>query len=153
VPNNYDGIDLKFGWNGDFMPGSDGDLADTAPDQIQFFIQQIQTVVASNLGDWEEHPALAADLETFVGEANTRDTALKIRTKVRDALVLNKIVLAQDVDVRVVPIGIYSVFIGIQARALPTPNNSLRTDNVIVSLVFDYSERVTLFLDPTIVDH
>lgn len=146
MPTNYDSVDLEFSWNGDFQLGKDGDIADTYNDQIQTLIQNIQTVVNSELNDWKEHPALGAGLDDFVGEPNTKDTARQINARIVGALVQNNIVLEDDVTVKVVPVDRHTVFITITVTALATADNSLEGTSVTTSLVFDYFERGVVFL-------
>ena len=96
MPRNYDAIDLQWGYTGDSLLGLDGDFADTQRDQILSLVQQIQTVVASEFQDWEEHPQRAAGLDEFVGEANRRETANEVQARIRSALVVNDVINDED---------------------------------------------------------
>lgn len=135
-----------WSWNGDFIPGKDGDLADTEGDQIQSLIQDIQTIVASEIGDWEEDKSRGADLFYFAGEPNSRETATGIKTRLRDALVLSRVVRIEDLDIKVLPIGKDAVLIIVRVAAQSTPRNSLENNLVVVSTVFDLVERGIMFL-------
>jgi hypothetical protein len=147
MPSNYDKIDLEWTWNGDFNVGRDGDLADTESDQIQSLIQEIQTVAQSALDDWAEHPSLGAGIDDFVGEANSRETARKIESRLEGALTLNNIVRDEDLNVRVVPIGPHTILVTITVEALATQNNSLENNTVTTTVVFDYFERGVVFVE------
>ncbi len=147
IPSNYDRIDIEWTWNGDFNVGKDGDLADTQGDQIQSLIQEIQTVAQSALNDWKEHPSLGAGLEDFIGEANTRETANEINSRLTAALTLNDIVRDEDLTVRTIPVGPHTVLITITVEALATQNNSLESNTVTTSTVFDYFERGVVFVE------
>lgn len=147
MPDIYDKIDISFSWNGDFSIGKDGDLNTTSTDQIQALVQNIQAAVASTPQDWEEFINLGAGLDEFIGEANTKETATRIESRVRENIITANLVRASDLDVKVVPVGIYSVLIIIRVQALATINNSLKDSNLIISLVFDYQERGIFVLD------
>lgn len=146
MPTVYDNIDAIWEWNGDYSIGPDGDLANTEFDQVQDVIQQIRIVVASSLGDWEEHPTRGADLDEFIGEGNTRITAERIQNRINSILVAHNVVRSEDLTVRVVPVGPHEVFITVSVDAAATDNNSVRTDSIVVSLVFDYNERGIFFV-------
>lgn len=147
IPTNYDAIDLEFSYNGDYTVGIDGDLGDTALDQIQSLVQEVRSVVASAIGDWQEHPQRAASLDDFVGEPNTRQTAKEIEKRIRDSLVVNEVVEDRDLQIRVVPIGPHQLFIALNIDALATDNNSIETNGVQTTLIFDWLERGVFFID------
>ncbi len=145
---NYDIIDLTYTWNGDYKIGHDGDLEDTSEDQIQSLIQEICDIVRSSIGDWEEHPNRAASLDDFIGEPNNRDTADAISARIKTALISNDLVRANDVSVRVIPVGIHQVMIVVSVSVLATQNNSIIAGGqAIVSLLFDSIEKSVHFLD------
>ena len=148
MPRNYDNIDAKWDWNGDYLVGKDGDLSDTRDDQVEDLVQQIRIITASALGDWDEHPSRAAGLEDFVGEPNTRPIAQSIRKRVESALIDNNVVSENDLIVNIMPVGPHELFINIGVSALATENNSLSTNRTSVQLVFDTNERLVLFLSP-----
>ena len=143
----YDKIDAKFSFNGDFIPGRDGDIGDTSSDQIQSLIQEIQSVVNSSLGDWLEHPSYGAGLDDFIGEANTKDTSEQIKIRIFDSLVANNVVKKEDLSVVTIPVGPNSIMAIVRVRAQSTPNNSLEQALIAVSMVFDYNEKGVLFLE------
>ena len=147
MPSNYDRVDLQWVWCGDYLPSKDGDLADTGEDRIQSLVQEIQTVVQSALLDWEEHPGLGSGLEEFIGEPNTKETANRLKTRIRDSLILFNIVRDSDLDIKVIPVGIHTVFILIKVAALATSENSLSENIITVSVVFDYMERGIFFIE------
>lgn len=147
MPTNYDKVDLQWSWNGDYSPGQDHDFADTSSDKIQSLVQEIQTVVQSSLADWEEHPGLGAGLDDFIGEANTRQTAESLKTRVRDSLILFNIVRDTDLDVKVLPVGPHTVLILIRVAALATEENSLAENSIVITTVFDYLERGVFFIE------
>lgn len=142
MPTNYDRIDLRWNWRGDYILGQNMDLADSADDQIQGFIDMVMDVVSADMGDWQEHPSRATSLSEFIGQANTRDTAREIQERVVAALTTNFVVRAQDLSVKVTPIDIHSVLIIIIIAAKATANNSLEPrDPITITLLHDYQER------------
>ncbi len=146
--SNYDAIDITYSWNGDFAPGTDGDLSDTSNDQIQSLIQEVQTIVNSSLGDWQEHPNYAASLDDYVGEPNNRETARQITDRVRTSLINNNIVSADDLSVSVIPVERSKVLIIIAINAASTPNNSIIQGELAkVTFIYDYSERGIFYLE------
>lgn len=138
----YDAIDVTFTYNGDFIPGVDGDFDDTSADQIQSLVQEIQTIANSSLGDWQENPSYAATLDDFIGLPNTRETARQLTERLRVALITNNVVNADDLTVRTIPIDKHKLLIMVSVAAAATPNNSLTSGTLTtVSLVYDYSEQ------------
>lgn len=152
MPSNYDKIDLRFSWNGDYSIGPDGDVADTSQDQIVAVVEQVQTILSSSARDWEEYPSLGVGLDDFVGEPNTKEVARRLELKVKDVLIISNTVRANDLDVKVIPVGIHSVLIIVKIQALATSSNSLQsgTSGIVVSVVFDYQEHGIFVLDKTV---
>lgn len=147
MSNNYNQIDLKYSWRGDYLPGDDGDFADTASDQIQSLIQEIQTIANSSLGDWEENPQYSSSLDDFIGEPNNRDTANSIIDRLRTAIITNNVVKSEDLIVKIMPIDRHRILIMVSIDATSTSNNSIiRGSNPVVTILYDWTERGILFL-------
>lgn len=143
---NYDDIDLKFTYNGDYAIGHDGDLSSTEDDALQSLIQDVQSISNSDAGDWEFYPGRGATLSDFVGEPNSRTTGSAIHDRLKMALIAQGIVLNEDLDVKVVPISNTTVLIVVRIDAEPTPFNSLSEDKLlVVQLIFDFRERGVFF--------
>lgn len=143
----YDSIDLAYTWDGDYVVGEDGDLGDTSYDFIASLIQEIQTIVQGDQGDWEKHPNLPASINDFNGEPNTRRTADKITDRVVSKLTAQGLVKAEDLKVKLTPIGTNQVLVSIRVQATPTPNNSLQLGQpLVVTLVYDSIEQSVFFL-------
>lgn len=144
---NYDSIDLAFTWDGDYVIGEDGDIGDTSSDFISSLVQEIQTVVKGEFGDWEKFPNLCAGLNDFNGEPNTRATGDKIINRITSKLTSVGLVKVEDLKVKVVPIGTSQVLVSIRVQATPTPNNSLQLGQpLVVTLVYDTIEQSVFFL-------
>lgn len=143
----YDSIDLAWTWDGDYVLGDNGDIDDTSSDYIISLVQEIQTIVKGELGDWEKSPNICADLCDFNGEPNTKNTGSKIINRITSKIVSNGLVKSEDLQVKVVPIGTNQVLVSIRVQATPTPNNSLQLGQpVVVSLVYDSVENNIFFL-------
>jgi hypothetical protein len=146
----YDTIDLQWSWDGDISIGPDGDLADTKDDLIQSFVNEIQTVIKSEIGDWEQHPTLGANLSNFRGESNSRENARKMERQIISRLGGSGIVKSEDLAVRIIPTGRYEIMIMIRINAAATSRNSLRTGEPIsVNLIYNSSEDSVFFLPET----
>jgi len=144
----YDDLDLAFEWNGDFNLGHSKDLKDTSRDGLDSLLQEIHTVAASALGDWEIYPKKGASLEDFIGEPNTRTTADQIHDRLRIAITSLGLVAEEDLHIRVIPVHMYRVLILIQVNATATENNSLaEEEGLVTQLVFDFLEQGIFFLD------
>ena len=142
-----DEVDLYWSYDGDFGVGKDGDLLDTSDDLIQAKVQEIQSIVKSEIGDWKYHPNFAATLSDFVGKPNSRTTGTDIRDRIISVLVSNNVLSAGDFDVRVVPVDIHSVLVMIKVFAMATERNSLEQGQpIVVSLVYDTNEGSALYL-------
>ena len=146
MPNNYDSIDFKFSWNGDFAEEA-GDLQDTSDDYILSLLQEIHTICASSLKDWKLYPRRAASLDDFVGEPNTKSSASAIKNRLQLAISSAGVVQEADLTIRVIPIHIYKVLIIIGVNAIATENNSLIKNQVVTSFLFDTNEHQVVSLD------
>ncbi len=148
---NYDSIDLRWTWDGDYSCGDDGDLEDTSFDYIYSLIQEIQTIVKGEFKDWEKHPNLCADLNDYNGEPNTRATGDKIANRIKSKLVSGGLVRIEDLRVKVVPVHLHQVLVSISVQASPSPNNSLQLGQpVVVNTIYDSSEHSIYFLPENI---
>jgi hypothetical protein len=144
---NYDSIDLDWAWDGDYITGSDGDIGDTSDDYVRSLETEIGTVAKSALLDWERDPTIGAQLDDYVGEANTRETGGKIEDRLRFQIIDAGLVRPEDLAIRAVPIGIYRIMVVITVTTLATSNNRLEvSDPVVVTLVFDTTEQSVMVL-------
>lgn len=149
MAKSYDAIDTVWSWNGDYS-FADGDLADTSDDYLKSLMQDIHTVCASALLDWENYPSLGATLDDFLGEPNTPTTASAIHDRLKASLLAANIVNEEDVAIRVVPVHLQKVLIVIGVNVVATQFNRLTVgEKLIVSFVFDTMEQQMFFLDKT----
>jgi hypothetical protein len=144
---NYDAIDARFFWNGDYSL-KDGDLADTSEDYLLSLLQEVHSVVASSLRDWENYPQYGATLDDFLGEPNIPSTASAISDRLKISLISAGIVEEQDLAIKVVPVHMNRVLIVIGIDAVSTTFNSLaQGEKLVTSLVFDTVEQQVVFLN------
>jgi len=150
LANNYDNIDLYWGWSGDFAIDKKGDLKDTTYDAIRSLLQDIHTVCASSLNDWEFYPNLGATLDDFCGEPNTQTTAAAVENRLKVSLIAAGIVNEEDLAIRVIPVHTHRILIVIGVNTLATAFNSLEPgDKLVTSLVFDTVEQQVTFMEQT----
>jgi hypothetical protein len=130
--------------------GDDHDLRDTMDDGLQSLMQEVHTICASSLKDWEIYPNKGANLSDFVGEANNRSTGDAIHDRLRLALVASGTVIEEDLQIKVIPVHIYRVLVIIKIDAVSTPLNKLTPgQGIMTRLVFDFMEQNMFFLDKT----
>ena len=140
MAGNYDSVDFDFSWDGDFVIDSQGDLKDTNEDKLASIKNEIFTIVKSSLGDWREDPNVGADLDDFVGESNSRNTADNIQARLESSM--SELVSIQDLSIRLTPVNIYKLLISITLEVLPTAENRLRAGTTLsVSFLYDYLEK------------
>jgi len=147
LPNLYDDVDCVWSWNGDFDVSVEGDLADTANDTLLSLRQEIHTIAASELNDWELYPGYGATLSDFVGEPNNQETAAAIHDRLRMALVANGIALESDLKIKIIPVHRHKVLITVKVLAIPTVYNKLSEQAYVTALIFDFMEQSVFFLD------
>jgi hypothetical protein len=145
----YDSIDLKWTWDGDYCIGDDGDLGDTKEDYLLSLVQEIHTVVKSEIDDWVSNPLLGATLSDFLGEANTRELGQRIQDRIRQKITDISLVNSGDLSVRVEPISVSQVAIMINVLVVATENNKLTIgEPVSVNLLYDTMENNLFFMPP-----
>lgn len=145
--SNLDSIDLDFSWNGDYLIGHDGDLLDTSDDLLRSLVNEIQTIVKSDFGDWLKQPNLGAGLNDFKGEGNTRDTGNKIKQRLVTKLTANNLLRQSDLQIKITPVHTHQVLIMIRVQADATAGNHLQAGQpVIVNLIYDSSEGAIFYL-------
>lgn len=145
--SNYDSVDLDWTWNGDFLIGQDGDFADTSDDYLRSLVNEIQTIVKSDYGDWLKQPALGAGLSEFKGEPNSRETGKAIENRLISKLTSSNLLRKNDIQVRVTPVHVNQVLIIIRVQADASPGNSLTLGQpIVVNALYDSSENDIFFL-------
>jgi hypothetical protein len=149
MSSNYDDIDLRFSWNGDFLL-ENGDLQSNENNTLLSTLDQIHDICASISGDWSIYPNRAANLDNHLGETNTKERAARIRRDIILALVSANIVAEEDLTIHVIPVHSNKVLIVIRIDAVATPYNKLTIGEPLqTSLVYDSFEQQIFFLDKT----
>lgn len=143
----YDDLDLAFSWNGDYDVGHDGDLEDTSDDGLRSLREQLHDICASSLKDWEIYPKRSGDLDSFVGEPNSKSTAGRMHDRLKLAIISAGLVSEEDLDIKILPVHMNKVLILLKISAAPTPLNGLEKSGLVTSFLFDFLEQGTFFLD------
>ena len=139
MPRNYDAIDFDFSvTKGDYLPSPMGDILDTSEDQIEALRQRVGDLIRSSLGDWEFRPEAGADLDGFIGRANTRGTAELLQKRVSSVLVTHALVRSEDLSVKIVPLDRETVMIMIAIQAMPTRDNTLASTTLRFDFLFGF---------------
>ena len=146
---NFDTIDCLFSWDGDYSKGEDGDLGDTSSDRLLSLRQELLTVVKSEIGDWELDPQVGATLSDFLGEPNTRENGEALENRLRTKIIEVGIVQREDLDVKIIPVGISQILILVNVLVVATVENGLDiTDAVSINLLYDTMENNLFFMPP-----
>jgi hypothetical protein len=146
---DYSSTDAFWTTDGDYSIGNDGDIEDTSDDALASLVQEIQTIVKSEIQDWQLDPSLGATLSDFVGEGNTRENGQKIETRIQSKVLEAGILQSQDFVVRVVPISIYQIMILVNVSVTMVQNSQLVQGNkVSVGLIWDSQENGIMTLAP-----
>lgn len=158
MPTNYDAIDLELTRRGDLAISNvsavgaraefaerreafrSGDVLTTVFDQIRSTKQFIYMWLKYSKGDFRDYPDVGLNLDDFVGEPNTRETANSIKSRIINGLIAAGIVRAGDIDVSIIPIDLHSILITISIKALATANNSLDEDQAILTVLYDNTD-------------
>lgn len=98
----YNYRDLQLSSNGDLTLDQTGDLA------MSFNIQCVKESIMARLRtenpDWYHHPSIGADIDTFVGEPNTEETAIKVVASIMSCLTYDDFLLPSMIVVTPIPI-------------------------------------------------
>lgn len=149
MPSYYDDLDVSFDWTGDLDLAA-GDIKTTQSDSLQSLLDQIHSICASSFNDWAIYPNRGAQIDDFVGEPNTRNTAARIRERLALALVSAEVVVEDDLEIKIIPVHAHRVLVIMKIHALPTAYNNLREGQTLqTSFVYDTVEQNMFFLDKT----
>jgi hypothetical protein len=91
--------DLRLSFDGDLVE-SGGDLLLT--DGLDWYQREVNKRVRSG-PDWYHHPRLGANLGSFLGQPNNRETGRRIRDRVVQSVTAGGIHIPAKVEVEVVP--------------------------------------------------
>ena len=143
---NYDIVDIQYSAHGDLAIATveqsqlGGDISTTAHDRIKGIQQLITTYIRSTKGAFRDMIDVGTDLDSFIGEPNTRELGEKIQQAITNTLVNAGVVRAGDLRVSVTPIDIHSILVSLHLNAAATPQNSLKQDGLVLAYMFDTIE-------------
>lgn len=124
--------DCLWSSSGDFaLDTVRGDLKDTRAYTLRALIQQIETHIQSNKGNWLLHPTIGIQLRNFVGKPNNEELGLQLENSVRNEFLQSGLLRANELNVRVFPTSKDSVMILLEI----TPNGEREQ----VKLAFSYN--------------
>jgi hypothetical protein len=130
----YNEIDIAASPSGDMVLGSNKDLSLSKPSGC--LIHDIMFRARTEKGDFEVHKDLGADLQSLIGEPNTRENAETAEGLLFESLTFDGRVNMQDLIVKGVPVSDTSL-------ALYTFVNASNYDSDIFTVsVFDYLDGV-----------
>lgn len=89
-------IDFAMTASGDFIIGPHGDLSFVTGDEA--IAQQVLFRLKTTKGDWQLSPLVGADLEQFIGKANTEVTRAAIEATVVNALTYDNLLFSPEVS-------------------------------------------------------
>ena len=130
----YDHIDMETSPNGDFVLSSSKDFKMAEPSGC--LKQDIMFRARTDLNDFEPHPNIGADLQRFIGQVNSRETAEKAENRLFDSLTKDNRIYIKDLRVKSVPLSRDKI-------ALYTFVNSDNFEiNVFTAAVLDYENGI-----------
>jgi hypothetical protein len=94
-------FDIKLTEDGDFEIAPNGDLAVVTDNDL--LAQYVRCVLENVSVDWF-YDNIGADLEDYLGEPNTRDTADAAAAQIQTALLKGGLISANDILIQPVPI-------------------------------------------------
>lgn len=97
----------------------DTQLSSITSADIPTLKQNIMTRLRTLNPEMEFDPEVGADLTTFLGLPNERETGILIENAVKVALTFDNMIAPSDLGVRVVPIGLNEMLIRIEVRVAP----------------------------------
>lgn len=119
--------DLKMTVDGELVIGPDGDIATVEGDEA--IAQQILFRLKTQKRDWTLSPEVGANLESFIGKPNTRETRDLIEVAVLSELVRAQLVIAPLV--KCIQLSAEEVFITVE---FPSIEDRSRTVMVTANL-------------------
>lgn len=130
----YNEIDILVDASGDMVIDSSKNFKfATSRETLQ---QDIAFRARTEYNDFEPHPDVGADLQSLIGEPNTRESAQEGERKLFVSLTKDGRIMPQDLRVKATPIGIYQL-------ALYTFVNSSNDDiNAFTAAVLDYENGI-----------
>ncbi len=128
--------DILMTLDGDLAVGGDGDFELTRG--FDWMAREVNKIVRTINPQWRHHPTIGANVESFIGENNTRETASALRQEILDAISRSTLLRdGQSIDVIVVPLSMESVSVYVNFEA---PGISRE----LTKLVVDYRSGIAI---------
>ena len=135
----YDGVDLLWSDDGDYILGRNGDIGDTSFEPLLAVIQDCYDRIKSDKGDYAESPKIGASLSDDVGEPNDAETALDIQKRIMNAMSIGTSINPGDVSIQIFPVNIHQVAVKFRLAVQPSSwNNKAKTAQLY--LLYCYHE-------------
>jgi phage baseplate assembly protein W len=141
----HDRTDLFWTSRGDIKIGGDADLMDTEYDPLRSFVQEIETRVAADQGDWKNFPNVGSGISDFVGEPNNAATAEAIKTRVISALARDGFIRTRDMKIKYMPVDIDKLLLRASFKVAPTARN-VNTETLVRTMLYSYSDNNVYFV-------
>jgi hypothetical protein len=108
--------DLFFSSNGDFRADESGSLETTQGYDQRALVQAIVKRLQSTQYDWPVQIQIGANIGSFLGQPNTRETAAAMKSAIVSELTRGGLVAASALTVQIVPVSISGILIVIIVR-------------------------------------
>ena len=105
----YNTIDIEVSPSGDIVIDSDKDLKLAKPSGV--LLQDIVFRARTEDLDFEPHPHVGADLQSLVGEPNTKERAEEAEDKLLRSLTKDGRIISSDLSVKAVPISLDEILL------------------------------------------
>jgi len=130
----YIETDILVSASGDLTIAPNGDFQMAAPSGV--LSQDIAFRARTDWDDFEPHPKLGANLQSLIGEPNTKEAGMEAEKKLFNSLTIGGMVNPVDLRVKAVPIS--AERIALYSFVNATNYNS----NIFDVAVFDYGEGI-----------
>jgi hypothetical protein len=132
----YSEVDIQVSPSGDLCLAANGDFAMAAPSGV--LKQDVAFRVRTDVNDFDPHPSIGSDLNSLIGEPNTKALSLDGENKIVNSLTRDGRIAASDLLVKGVPISqdsiMYYIFIKNGSIALNvTPDFALSLNKGITN--------------------
>ena len=130
----YDEVDILMSPSGDLTVAQNGDFQMAAPSGV--VAQDIMFRARTDWDDFDPHPKLGADLQSLIGEPNTRESATQAENKLLESLTKDGRMDTLDLKIKAVPISLERI-------VMYTFVNASNFDtNVFTAAVLDYESGI-----------
>ena len=133
----YSEVDIFVDASGDIAVAANGDLQMAVPSGV--LLQDVAFRLRTDQGDFRPHPDLGANLDTLIGEPNTKTTSGTGEQFIINSLTSDNRVAPGDLMVKGVPISLSSIMYYVFIR------DGMTTFNVTPNVLVDLNTGLTSF--------